>query len=117
MPTYNLTRGDRAEFRVTLTVDGSTPYNLVTEDQSPRMELRRTVRDASPVHEFNVSIVAGVPDNNVVSIVLGAADSLTIPVGTYVARLLLQHNSDPQLDQVTTTDYTFVMEESATKRI
>ncbi len=116
MATYTLTRGDRAEFRITLTVDGTTPYNLVTEDQVPRMELRRTARDASPVHEFDVSIVSGVTDNNIVSVVLGAADSLTIPTGTYYARLLLQHNTDPQYDKITATDYVFVMEESATKR-
>ena len=116
MPTYTLTRGDRAEYRVTLTTNGSDPYDLVVEQLTPRMQLRRNPQDTNAAIELDCSIVPAIPDNNVVSIVLGAADSTTLPVGTYHGRLLLQHASDPQLDQITNTKYEFRVEPSPTRR-
>ena len=116
MLVYTLTRGDRAEYRVTLTHTDGDPYNLVDEQLTPVMQLRRSPHDTNPAATFECSIEAGVVDNNVVSIVLGAVDSLAVPTGHYHARLLLQHDSDPQLDQITTTKYEFRVEPSATRR-
>lgn len=116
MPTYTLTRGDRAEFRVTLTDGAGNPYDLVASGHTPRMELRRSVSDQSAAAEMSCAIDGTNPDNNIVSIVMPADASLTIPAGTYHARLLLEH-TNPALDQITSTRYEFRVEHSATRRV
>lgn len=110
-----ITRGDRFEFRVTLTRPNGSPFDLVVEDLTlPKMELRVSPSDLTPVATFTATVVGAT--NNVVVLVLDATETLVIPATSYRARLLLQHTSVPALDQITRTHYTFNVEESATRR-
>lgn len=108
-----ITQGDRVEIRITLTHDNGSPYDLVVEDQTPRMQLR-TSPSASVSAEFSASIEGD--DNNVVVLILSSTASLALATGTYGGRLLLQHNADATLDQITRTHYRFTVEASETQR-
>ena len=111
---YCITRGDRFELRITLT-QGGVPLDLTAQNFSPRMELRASPGATIVAVELTAVVSGG--SNNIVTLTLGAAESLARTAGVVLhGRLLLEHSADEELDQITKTKYEFVVEDSATKR-
>lgn len=110
-----VTRGDRFEMVVTLLNSDKTAFDLTAANLEPRMELRRSASSETVAVEFSASVSGA--GNNVVSLTLPATQTLLLQTGVqYYGRLLLQHTTDPDFDQITKTHYHFIVEDSATKR-